>query len=139
MDEARAYWRGRVPGVAGISASPPLTVEVEHRAGISDGPGKATPRGFEPLRAEPNGFLAHLLSHSDKVSCHVTMPPMLTQSLYCREVARNLLGCPRPSARGHISAQRFLQLTRRALFPSLCLPGARANHHTRIAKSPAST
>ena len=29
---------------------------------------KATPRGFDPLRAEPNGFLVHLLSHSDKVS-----------------------------------------------------------------------
>ena len=29
-----------------------------------------TPRGFEPLRAEPNGFLVHLLSHSDTVSCH---------------------------------------------------------------------
>ena len=29
---------------------------------------KATPKGFEPLRAEPNGFLVHLLSHSDKVS-----------------------------------------------------------------------
>ena len=29
---------------------------------------KATPRGFEPLRAEPNGFRVHLLSHSDK--CH---------------------------------------------------------------------
>ena len=27
-----------------------------------------TPRGFEPLRAEPNGFLVHLLSHSDTVS-----------------------------------------------------------------------
>ena len=24
--------------------------------------------GFEPLRAEPNGFLVHLLSHSDTVS-----------------------------------------------------------------------
>ena len=30
---------------------------------------KATPRGFEPLRAEPNGFRVHLLSHSDTVSC----------------------------------------------------------------------
>ena len=30
---------------------------------------KATPKGFEPLRAEPSGFLVHLLSHSDKVSC----------------------------------------------------------------------
>ena len=29
---------------------------------------KSTPRGFEPLRAEPNGFLVHLLNHSDTVS-----------------------------------------------------------------------
>ena len=29
----------------------------------------ATPKGFEPLRAEPNGFLVHLLSHSDTASC----------------------------------------------------------------------
>ena len=29
---------------------------------------QTTPRGFEPLRAEPNGFLVHLLSHSDTVS-----------------------------------------------------------------------
>ena len=28
----------------------------------------STPKGFEPLRAEPNGFLVHLLSHSDTVS-----------------------------------------------------------------------
>ena len=28
----------------------------------------ATPRGFEPLRAEPNGFRVHLLSRSDTVS-----------------------------------------------------------------------
>ena len=27
-----------------------------------------TPRGFEPLRAEPYGFLVHLLNHSDTVS-----------------------------------------------------------------------
>ena len=30
---------------------------------------KTTPRGFEPLRAEPNGFRVHLLSRSDTVSC----------------------------------------------------------------------
>ena len=29
---------------------------------------KATARGFEPLRAEPNGFRVHLLSHSDTLS-----------------------------------------------------------------------
>ena len=28
----------------------------------------ATPRGFEPLRAEPNGFQGHLLNRSDTVS-----------------------------------------------------------------------
>ena len=31
-------------------------------------PGQSTPRGFEPLRAEPNGFRVHLLSRSDTVS-----------------------------------------------------------------------
>ena len=29
---------------------------------------QATPRGFEPLQAEPNGFRVHLLSRSDTVS-----------------------------------------------------------------------
>ena len=29
---------------------------------------KTTPKGFEPSRAEPNGFLVHLLNHSDTVS-----------------------------------------------------------------------
>ncbi len=29
---------------------------------------KTTPRGFEPLRAEPNGFLVHHLNHSVTVS-----------------------------------------------------------------------
>ena len=33
---------------------------------------KTTPRGFEPLRAEPNGFLVHLLNHSDTVSLQIT-------------------------------------------------------------------
>ena len=37
---------------------------------------KATPRGFEPLRAEPNGFRVHLLNRSDTVSCLLT--PQLT-------------------------------------------------------------
>ena len=29
---------------------------------------KTTPRGFEPLRAEPNGFRVHLLNRSDTLS-----------------------------------------------------------------------
>ena len=32
---------------------------------------KTTPRGFEPLRAEPNGFLVHLLDRSDTVSVSI--------------------------------------------------------------------
>ena len=42
-----------------------LGVWVRSAAGMPE----ATPRGFEPLRAEPNGFLVHLLNHSDTVSC----------------------------------------------------------------------
>ena len=32
-------------------------------------PQKTTARGFEPLRAEPNGFRVHLLNRSDTLSC----------------------------------------------------------------------
>ena len=34
---------------------------------------KTTAAGFEPARAEPNGFLVHLLNHSDTLSCQATM------------------------------------------------------------------
>ena len=30
---------------------------------------RATARGVEPLQAEPNGFRAHLLNHSDTLAC----------------------------------------------------------------------
>ena len=42
-----------------------------HTGGVERAQGwrsKTTPRGFEPLRAEPNGFLVHLLDRSDTVS-----------------------------------------------------------------------
>ena len=35
---------------------------------------KTTARGFEPLRAEPNGFRVHLLNRSDTVSVTLQMP-----------------------------------------------------------------
>ena len=38
-------------------------------------PRQSTPRGFEPLRAEPNGFRVHLLSGSDTVSSACTHTP----------------------------------------------------------------
>ena len=40
-------------------------------------PTQSTPRGFEPLRAETNGFLAHLLSRSDTVSSACTLASLL--------------------------------------------------------------
>ena len=33
-----------------------------------------TPEGFEPSRAEPNGFLVHRLNHSATVSCCLAQP-----------------------------------------------------------------
>ena len=39
-----------------------------------------TPRGFEPLRAEPNGFLVNLLGRSDTVSVHGISEPTANQS-----------------------------------------------------------
>ena len=39
-------------------------IELQHKAS----PLNTTPVGFEPTRAEPNGFLVHLLNHSDTVS-----------------------------------------------------------------------
>ena len=36
---------------------------------------KPTARGFEPLRAEPNGFLVHHLNHSVTLSCLASHAP----------------------------------------------------------------
>ena len=41
---------------------------------VGSGLANATARGFEPLRAEPNGFRVHLLSHSDTLSCTCGCP-----------------------------------------------------------------
>ena len=44
---------------------------------------KATPRGFEPLRAEPNGFRVHLLNRSDTVSLHaLRIKPTIANASY---------------------------------------------------------
>jgi hypothetical protein len=43
------------------------------QAGVLNAKKKATPRGFEPLRAEPNGFRVHPLSRSDSMSCDATL------------------------------------------------------------------
>ena len=63
---------------------------------------RSTPRGFEPLRAEPNGFRVHLLSRSDTVSClrsaYVSAPPNL--SIICRPPPRPNRSCRQSAARG---------------------------------------
>ena len=51
------------------------------QAGVLNAKQKATPRGFEPLRAEPNGLRVHLLNRSDIVSCDVTLCNV--QTLFC--------------------------------------------------------
>jgi hypothetical protein len=45
-----------------------------------------TARGFEPLRAEPNGFLVHLLNHSDALSCQV--PGLASMVRFLQAVGR---------------------------------------------------
>ena len=68
-------------------------------------PLQSTPRGFEPLRAEPNGFRVHLLSRSDTVSTACTL-----QSSLFRQTS---------SATPHGRPCCFLTCTH-ALFPSPC-------------------
>ena len=41
---------------------------------------KTTARGFEPLRAEPNGFRVHHLNHSVTLSCLLWVPCVLLQT-----------------------------------------------------------
>ena len=55
--------RVRVP--QGVHISP---INSENFLTELKGQSKATPKGFEPPRAEPNGFRVHLLNRSDTVS-----------------------------------------------------------------------
>jgi hypothetical protein len=43
------------------------------QAGALNAKKEATPRGFEPLRAEPHGFRVHSLSCMDSMSCDATL------------------------------------------------------------------
>ena len=65
---------------------------------------KTTPRGFEPLRAEPNGFRVHLLSRSDTVSCDGSLSNWPHKAIL--EMLR-------------FAGERELQTTR-STFPELC-------------------
>ena len=56
----------------------------------------STPKGFEPLRAEPNGFLIHLLNHSDTVSSAASLQSAPEPSPMLHIIPQCLL-CRRPS------------------------------------------
>ena len=71
------------------------------RAGMQT---KTTARGFEPLRAEPNGFRVHVLSRSDTVSCDGSL------SNWPHEAILEML---------RFAGERELQTTR-STFPELC-------------------
>ena len=70
MDKASAYGAGdcRFESCRGHSflfaITKPACIQQEDPASEA----KATARGFEPLRAEPNGFLVHHLNHSVTLS-----------------------------------------------------------------------
>ena len=55
-----------------------------------------TPRGFEPLRAEPNGFLVHLLNRSDTVSVENRTCCSNTNCCGCGTCAQNLAPTGKP-------------------------------------------
>ena len=62
-----------LPGVSCCQPAPQHLVGcavVRLGRGGNKQPAIPTARGFEPLRAEPNGFLVHLLNHSDTLSYH---------------------------------------------------------------------
>ena len=87
---------------------------------------KATPKGLESLRAEPNGFLVHLLSHSDKVSVPGTI---------CLFINSNGLFVPGVVVRFGVSSARVSN-TRAApqatKWPSPAIPPLRACFLLRV-------
>ena len=60
----------RRPGPGSLALSQGMVVCAGYTAvDCGESVANTTPRGFEPLRPEANGFRVHLLSHSDTVSC----------------------------------------------------------------------
>ena len=70
---------------------------------------KTTPRGFEPLRAEPNGFLVHLLNHSDTVSLKISRP---------RKCERNTRRCADEFNQSKPRANQALKLAPTHILPA---------------------
>ena len=62
-------------------------------------PSQPTARGFEPLRAEPNGFLVHLLNHSDTLYWEGAIPA--NYNGVNNEVMSGLVAAAWPMGRRH--------------------------------------
>ena len=65
---------GRIAGVPAGAVVELVLEEDRPTAGPSAAFPLSTARGFEPLRAEPNGFLVHHLNHSVTLSLEVSAP-----------------------------------------------------------------
>ena len=62
---------------------------------------ETTPRGFEPLRAEPNGFRVHPLNRSDTVS----WPQPLAQQTHTHTHKNNTYTHTRTTVHRHLTAK----------------------------------
>ena len=80
-----------------------------------------TPRGFEPLRAEPNGFRVHLLNHSDTVSTngHATWLRNYWRRghMHCQSPDCNVFGIAHLLSRHDLQSGSVSLATQRGLEP----------------------
>ena len=60
----------------------------------------ATAKGFEPLWAEPNGFLVHHLNHSVTLSCSSTLRTGVSNDVPGAGAASHVKNCNAPAAFG---------------------------------------
>ena len=67
---------------------------------------KSTARGFEPLRAEPNGFLVHHLNHSVTLSCCWPACPIIWSKCHKNENIVLQMGPTRPLYHGGSCLQK---------------------------------
>ena len=97
--------------------------------------GKTTARGFEPLRAEPNGFLVHHLNHSVTLSL-LSQEWGGTASVACDSHMRLIF---RPAGQGALTRPVDLAMRKPKHFPDeviICsqpeLPQSRSDSPTKI-------
>jgi hypothetical protein len=88
---------------------------------------KPTPKGFEPSRAEPSGFLVHLLNHSDTVSLDADGPSRIFE--HSTSGWHALQGIVEPAEGRQEMSTRFVGLM--AMTPASHAGGRRFNPATK--------